>query len=463
MTQQGLDLAEFSRLIRPMQKLILCLVACAFLPMSGVAAKKKGGKKFVINSFNTTKLTNKFWAEGAHFGDFDKDGNTDIVIGPYWYAGPDFKHIHEYYPATNSFKVMGSDGIERSIVGFTGELSGKNGYSDNFLTYTYDFDSDGWLDILVFGWPGKATTWYQNPGREGHSKHWQPHVVWNETDNESPQLMDVTGDGKPELLCHARGFLGYVELNWKDPTKLGEFRAISHFDKKAYFRYKHGYGAGDIDGDGLIDIVERDGWWKQPRDWDKKSRWKFKRAFFAPKDARGGAQMLVHDFNGDGFTDVATSHDGHGWGLSVYLQYRDGALIHFDEVQVLGSKTADNPYGVVFSQIHALALADMDQDGQMDIVTGKRFWAHGPDKDADPDGAAVLYWFKTKKVRRSVEFIPFLIHDNSGVGTQVTVGDINGDSYPDVVVGNKKGAFVHLSEAKKVNWVDYNAYVPKLK
>ena len=85
----------------------------------------------------------------------------------------------------------------------------------------------------------------------------------------------------------------------------------------------------------------------------------------------------------------------------------------------------------------------MDNDGVKDIVTGKRFWAHGPGKDADPDGAAVVYWFKTTKVRRDLVFVPFKIHDNSGVGTQVTAGDINGDGFPDVVVGNKKGAFVH--------------------
>ena len=450
-----------------MQKLILILAAGALLPVVGEAApkqknnKKGGNKKFTINKFKTTKLTDKFWAEGAHFGDFNQDGKNDVVVGPYWYAGPDFKKRHEYYPATNTFKVKGTDGLERTIDGFTGELSGRNGYSDNFLTYTYDFNSDGLMDILVFGWPGKLTTWYENPGRKGHDKHWPAHVVWEETDNESPQLVDVTGDGKPELLAHSRGFLGYVELDWKEPTRLGTFRQISHFDKKSYFRYKHGYGAGDIDGDGLIDIVERDGWWKQPRDWDQKSKWKFNRGPFAPGKGRGGAQMLVHDFNGDGYNDVATSHDGHGHGLSVYVQYRDGVLINWDEVQIMGSTPADNPHGVVFSQLHALALADMDQDGKMDIVTGKRFWAHGPGKDADPDGPAVLYWFKTGKVRRDLVFTPFQIHNNSGVGTQVTVGDINGDKYPDVVVGNKKGAFVHLSQAKKVGWKEWDAYLPK--
>jgi hypothetical protein len=39
----------------------------------------------------------------------------------------------------------------------------------------------------------------------------------------------------------------------------------------------------------------------------------------------------------------------------------------------MGQSPADNPYGVKFSQPHALALVDMDGDGFKDIVTGKRF------------------------------------------------------------------------------------------
>ena len=36
----------------------------------------------------------------------------------------------------------------------------------------------------------------------------------------------------------------------------------------------------------------------------------------------------------------------------------------------------------------------MDGDGVKDILTGKRYWAHGPEHDPEPNAPAVLYWLK---------------------------------------------------------------------
>ena len=121
----------------------------------------------------------------------------------------------------------------------------------------------------------------------------------------------------------------------------------------------------------------------------------------------------------------------------------------FRDHRILGSKPEDNAQGVSFSQLHAIDLADINQDGRLDIVTGKRFWAHGPKGDAEPNAPAVLYWFETKLKGGKLDFIAHKIDDNSGVGTQVTAGDLNGDKMPDIVVGNKKGAFVFINQLKK--------------
>ena len=391
-----------------------------------------GAEDYVVHSFRKQTLTTNFVAEGAHYGDFNKDGKMDVVAGPYLWMGPEFTERREFTaPAAKPYDPA-------------------KGYSDYFLTYVHDFNGDGWADILVYSWPGKETAWFENP--KNAPGMWKRHVIFDVTDNESPQLGDMNGDGRPELICHTGGRLGYAELDWSDPTKPARFRAISPEDKKKYFRYTHGYGFGDLTGDGRPEILERDGWWEQPGEAGKDGLWKFHPVPFAPPGLRGGGQMLVYDVNGDGLADVITSWDAHGYGLAWYEQVRSDGQIKFREHVIMNNKPEHNRYGVKFSQLHSQFLADMDGDGVLDLVTGKRFWAHGPAGDAEPNAPAVLYWFQLKRgADRAVDFVPHRIDDNSGVGTQVTVGDVSGRGLPDVIVGNKKGVFVFQHEAKKVS------------
>src|SRR5947207_5768547 len=86
-----------------------------------------------LPSFKKIQLTDKFWSEGANAGDFNHDGKMDVVSGPYWWEGPDFKVRHEYYPAKQAFKLKKEDGTEQTLEGFEGGLGKANTYSDNFF------------------------------------------------------------------------------------------------------------------------------------------------------------------------------------------------------------------------------------------------------------------------------------------------------------------------------------------
>ena len=88
----------------------------------------------------------------------------------------------------------------------------------------------------------------------------------------------------------------------------------------------------------------------------------------------------------------------------------------------------------------------MNGDGVFDIITGKRFWAHGKGGDPEPNAPAVVWWFELKREGGSASYAPHLIDNDSGIGTQFTVTGVNGDAKPDVVVGNKRGAFVHIRQ-----------------
>lgn len=388
----------------------------AFSVNSALADRK------IIHQFDRIQLTDVFFSEGANCGDFNADGKMDIVSGPYWYAGPDFKQRFEYYP------VKPFD---------------KNGYSDNFFAFSGDLNSDNWDDIIIAGFPGKEAFWYENPkGKEGH---WKRHILFPSVDNESPTFTDIVGDEKPELVFNTAEKLGYATPVEGDPTAPWEFHAIS--PKGPYQRFTHGLGVGDVNNDGRKDLLEKNGWWEQPADLSNDPVWKFHEVKFS---GPGGSQMYAYDFDGDGDNDVVSSNAAHSYGLSWFEnKTSDDGKIEFTEHKFMGEKPEENKYGVAFSQLHALEVADIDGDGIKDIITGKRYWAHNG-HDPGAKEPPVNYWFKTVRTNGTAEFIPYQINHESGVGTQVVVADVTGDSLLDLVVGNKSGTYVLVHNRDEV-------------
>jgi len=391
----------------------------------------------ITGEFTKVQLTDQFWAEGMAIGDFNKDGKMDVVYGPYWWEGPDFKTRHTLYPDTLRTKVKKQDGTEIEVAGFKGALGYENGYSDNFLTYASDINGDGWTDVVVIGFPGKETAWYENP--KGADQPWSRHVALDVTNNESPTFVDITGDGKPELVCSSGGFWGYAEPVPGHTEEKWKWHNISPkvLDGKPY---GHGIGVGDVNGDGKMDLLEATGWWEQPKSLEGDPEWKKHEFQFG----KGGAQMFAYDVNGDGKNDIITSLEAHGYGVAWFEQTNEGGVEGWTKHLIVGDKPEDNPQGVKFSQPHALWLQDMNGDGLKDLVTGKRFWAHGPGGDPEPLSTPVLYWFELKRQNGQAQWVAHLIDDLSGVGTEVMAGDLNGDGKPDVIVGNKRGAFIFL-------------------
>ena len=389
---------------------------------------------YTLRTFQKITLTKAFHAEASGIGDFNKDGTPDVTVGPYWYAGPDFKEAFEIYP----------------VKAFHPEK-----YSNNFITHVYDVNGDGFDDVIVNEWPGKGMHWFANP--KGKRGHWAKHLIHPKVDNESIHFQDLTGDSKPELIFHTQHRLGYARPG-EDVTQPWTFFPVSE-PNKAWKQYTHGLGVGDVNGDGKDDFLMAGGWWEQPKgDAPATSAdvttWKKHPVNFG----KGGAQMFAYDVDGDGDQDVITSIEAHGYGLAWFDNTGSGK---FQKRLIMGAKPEDNPYGARFSQIHALCLVDMDGDGLKDIVTGKRWWAHGPKGDVDPGAPAVLYWFQLTRSPEGVVYIPHKIDDDSGVGTQFAVGDINGDAHPDIVIGNKKGGYVFLQEVKTVDQATWEAARPK--
>lgn len=358
-------------------------------------------------------ITREFLTEGLAAGDIDGDKIKDLVAGPFWFKGPDFKEA-------KTFRAGAAQPV-------------KTYQEDSFLTWVDDLDGDGKNDILMASHPGKDLTLYLNPGKK--DGEWPKHRVMTEAATESPLWTDLDGDKKKDLICMQGGKFGYATVDYSDVTKPWVFTAIS--DKTTDTPYVHGLGVGDLSGDGKPDIVAKNGWFEQPK--AKSGTWTWHPESFA---GPGGAQMLVFDVDGDGDNDMVTSINGHGYGLAWFEAEKKAGKINFTRHEILSEDPAKtDANGLQFSQLHALEMGDFDGDGRIDFTTGKRYYAHnGGDPGAEDPALAVIFY--NRKDGAGIRWQSEVIDRDSGVGCQVLAVDLDGDGKLEFAAGNKKGVHV---------------------
>lgn len=363
------------------------------------------------------KVDEVFRSEGVAAADVNKDGKMDILTGDVWYEAPDWT-MHE--------------------IRKPGVYDGAKGYSFSFADWAYDVNGDGWMDLICVGFPGEPCHWFENP--QNQEGHWKRREIWHSTCIESPQFRDVTGDGKPELIFASQpeGQVGYLEV--PSAEKLEEkwtFVPVSMEKSVGTERYYHGLGVGDVNNDGRSDILIPHGWWERPEKLAS-GPWQFHPFALSKngKDPLPAADIYVDDLDLDGDNDIMMS-SAHGNGVWWFENVGSNSEPKF-EYHLIDEK---------FSQSHALNYADINGDGTKDLITGKRFYAHGPGGDNDPMGEVVMFWYEIQKAKGSApKFIPHKIEEGSGtgVGTQFQVIDFDGDKRLDIVLSNKKGTNVLL-------------------
>ncbi|MEL6561003.1 MAG: FG-GAP-like repeat-containing protein [Bacteroidota bacterium] len=279
--------------------------------------ENNGSQSFTQNTISTD-------ADGAssvYAADIDGDGDMDVLSA----SGTDDKIAWYENNGSESF-------TEQSISTATN--------SPNAI-FAIDVDSDGDMDILSASRSDNRIAWFENDGSESFTFN---TISTSASDAKSVYAIDVDGDGDIDVLSASTND---DKIAWYENNGSEVFteRTISTSADAA-----NGVFAIDVDGDGDIDVLSSS-------EGDNKIAWyendgseSFTTRTISTS-INGAFAVSATDIDGDGDIDVLAG----AFGTSTTLLENDGTQ----------SFTAS----AVGSSSLALFPADLDTDGDMDVVT----------------------------------------------------------------------------------------------
>jgi hypothetical protein len=280
----------------------------------------------------------------------------------------------------------------------------------------HDIDGDGDQDVVFGGdYKSNALWWWENP-----APNFDPNVSWKrhtiKTDgarqHHDQLFADLKGTGKVQLVFWNQGAktLFFAEIP-KDPRSAESWpietvysgRAGEGVQKAA--EYAEGLDAADVDGDGKLDLLAGNHWFKY-------ANGRFQPNQIAPIGGRIRAARFV---KGSKWAQIAIA-PGDGSGPLRLYEYKDGAWVGRDLLD------REMVHG------HTLDLGDVNGDGHLDILAAEMAkWTGAPTAADHPKATAwILYGDGKGNFKRSVLVTGDGWHEGK-------IADLNGDKRPDIL------------------------------
>ena len=393
---------------------IVILGLVAWLAVSAQAGEMKW-THFTIGD----PLPGSAWGTGGiPLADFDGDGDLDIVLSrrepqtAYW------------------FERKGDATWVRHTMGKAEGLANTLGAA------ALDINHDGRLDVVL------SRVWFENPGGLAGKpdKAWPAHEFAGHGHDIIPA--DINDDGRLDIVTYH----GTV-VSWFNPSAGMEQTDIGEGEQN------HGgvapQGAGDLDGDGDLDIVIPLYWFENPGKgsgaWQR-HEWPH---LGIPNGSYGiSMRSWIADINGDGRNDIVYSDCDTGQS-HVYWVENLGEGARWQRRRIPDPPTAPGDVEGTGS-FHSLGVADFDGDGDLDIFAGEQ---EDPDTYMTSQGKLPMkppglkergvIWLSSGG--KQPTFTPVVIHTDNPGWHDATLGDVDGDGDIDIVtkIWNKDGATYH--------------------
>jgi hypothetical protein len=332
--------------------------------------------------------------EAGTIVDVNNDGRLDLFCGGNWFSAPDWQKHH------------------------VRDVEALGGYHVDFAAFPMDVDKDGWTDIVNGSWHNKNVFWVRNPGTAGGD--FSLYSIDEPGNLETLVTADLNADQIPDILPNTVSSLVWYEL--QAPGRPGTWKKHELTKEAA----GHGLGAGDINKDGKVDIITQKGWLEQV---DAASdNWIWRPEFKLPSTS---IPMLVHDVDEDGDNDIIYGL-GHDYGL-YWLEQTAKTNGQITWQQHVIDDT--------WSQPHFMLLADLNNDGRKELVTGKRYYAHNGHDPGEDHPICVYYYdfnLSDKQWHRHV------VHegDRVGFGIYSAAADVDQDGDIDLLAPGKSGLYL---------------------